>query len=699
MDFFFSTAANVEPLKCSKDGDVQKCISGIDGCNFPVDLNKRFIIEKQLGGGKSGARVFLVRTKADNQKYVLKFYTDAFNEDFTGINNERPFREVITLCTLSGTPGFPCLFEKGCGFLDKPKNKGMYVVMSAIEGTPLFKVDPTKLSAEQALAISMRILILLRAAQELLGADFEHFDLHPDNIIVNFDDCFPTEIQVLGQRLRVSCPTITIIDFDLVHSNYFAAFAGSGFSEEQKAKKQSAQVVAERTLTWAQKWMGSALTSAAILELKKIHNTDIRQWMLISLVLLRANTGKRIKGDFAVCTNVQNCLQTNLHLYNQVFGVGILTRAGQRTVTGAMKRGIEQAEEEGVKRGKVAQTLAAANPLNLLMSSATSARITWAQFEKMVEMKIGHYPNPDSVEVLFRIAFERAFSLKIAEAMIIEVASLNVGISFEGGRPTIQLKFPRPVQVGVIGWNALQTLLKTVSAWLGTYFVGKAQPFWRQEIFCGINNPLEPFFKSVAEVGISYPVYFLLDQVTLRFDGGKFLKVEAQLRISGYVIQFIANRFLQHKSGDMYVFATDIALEGEPNPCVVEGRAEECRQFVQTLLTPFIDILLSKPVIDLLKEVGVPKIVSSLHDVDSDLHLRLQLEPLSVQLRQFAKYLKDIINLSSDAMSYSSIISAVMTAPTTKQTVVDIAKIIADMDRLKVKIGVLDVLQLLGYVL
>ena len=202
------------------------------------DVVDRYNVVKQFGGGKSGAYVFLVEYRAypDRGKFILKFYPSSLTEKRTrwesataleqaelvklkgtpawnkvthslterGKRDERPFREVAALCALSRTPGFPDVYEAGvtnlakwadkdCGkdkcFDPRVSNDGLYVVMSLTKGTALMATEreywqDADRGRERAASVSRQILELLRKAKATLGASFQHFDLHPDNIFV-----------------------------------------------------------------------------------------------------------------------------------------------------------------------------------------------------------------------------------------------------------------------------------------------------------------------------------------------------------------------------------------------------------------------------------------------------------------------------------------------------------------------------------
>jgi len=60
-----------------------------------LQLPRQFVVEKALGGGKSGAIVLRVRFAGPEKKEagILKVYVDAFDE-WDDVRNQRPFREL-----------------------------------------------------------------------------------------------------------------------------------------------------------------------------------------------------------------------------------------------------------------------------------------------------------------------------------------------------------------------------------------------------------------------------------------------------------------------------------------------------------------------------------------------------------------------------------------------------------------------------
>jgi len=723
MDWFYSAGVNQQqnpsspPLQCAKGSNAEECVRNNieNGCLTHTVLSDEFVVTRKIGSGRSGAFVFFVTRKNDTsgEEYVIKYYADAYENGSDGkvIENDRPFREVVVLCALSGIPGFPCLYQSGCakrpsaapwGVPDKQSEVGLYAVMSKVKGVPLIDMDLKKMSRNQALGVSLRILILLKDAQNALGENFRHFDLHPGNIIVDVDNCFPTEFVVPGQnqRLRVDCPSVTIIDFDLsvadvLQYNNNLPKSAPRHAWTKKSPLFSAVAFQERTITWAQSWIGVSKVGAIIRDFKDIENVDIRQWMLITRVLLA--THNIVKGGLNACKNAQNCIVTNLHLFGPEFSVGVNTRRGKRSIDEVTDTMRKRGQEAEVERESRARKIRVDNPLNLLIQNSEFANASWSDFERAVYRKRGRYPSIDSVEILAQIAFSRKFILNIMDAALIEMDSFTTSISFIEMRPTIFLRFPKPLRVGVKSWETLSSIAKTGVNFLQSFYTGKKQPFWRQTVFCGSDDPLKPIFQSFESQSESL-ILLYANEVSIVYTKVS-MEVKLSVSIPSKALQYLASKFLKYVGGDKYEYSVSISLEGDPNPCV-SGKIEECRSFLHMQLLPLLDIILSKPVFDLLRQVSVPQSIFFINDIQSDMRILLRMPPLNPDLRKLGDMLYKTFRVISEGYSYVEIMSLVIgnRSNQTKDQLVEFGKAIANLDRMKIKIGFLDVLNLIAYI-
>jgi len=169
-------------------------------------------------------------------------------------NNQRPFREFLTMCSMSDTPGFPKVFNVFCAkspnewitginkrdggkHVKIPKTKvGLAVVSSIAPFQELLRLSNGQLhniAPDVALMIGLSMLMLVEQAQEKMGPNFEHFDLHPDNVFVDMDTI---ETYVWGEFMWDG-PKVSLIDFDLVDGDFKGIFDGK--PKEHKKKRKS----------------------------------------------------------------------------------------------------------------------------------------------------------------------------------------------------------------------------------------------------------------------------------------------------------------------------------------------------------------------------------------------------------------------------------------------------------------------------
>lgn len=313
------------------------CIQSLPCCPAEqVDLVSEYPVEATaLGGGKSGAFVF--RLPIGKDRLILKYYADAYDVEGEkkggcyAIRNRRPFREVLTLCRLSSKDGFPVLHRIICAArptawlkqagVQKPATlppHGLAAIYSVASGVELSKlVHSPSLTSDNIVVIGFRILHLLSVARDQLGPRFEHFDLHPSNVFVDFENTVQTR---LLDRTFTS-PRVTIIDFDLVTADFKTVITTR---ETQHVVKRRTRTVPVATLTFLRKCLGvSRRTAATLLRTAAIGNTDIRNWYVIMVALLGRKKGAR--GAHApplprvrVCQNIDQCLRRNIDLLDNV---------------------------------------------------------------------------------------------------------------------------------------------------------------------------------------------------------------------------------------------------------------------------------------------------------------------------------------------------------------------------------------------
>jgi hypothetical protein len=326
------------------DNSVNKCYENAPMCDGNrVDLQTSYNPPLQtFGGGKSGAFVFkLTETK------VLKYYTDAYKsqigKEFYIMDNQRPFREYLSMCRMSGTPGFPLVYDVFCAespndWISKagksiPKTDyGLAVISSIAPGIPLLQImkKRDRINLDVVYRIALAILTLISAAKEKLGADFEHFDLHPDNVFVDIEN----EKQYTYSSYGFIGPTVSLIDFDLVSANginrIFSTknrMTGMNYEpkeptewEEKRGDASGTKTVAERTIKFLQQMVGVGEDLFNILSnATNINNTDIRNWYVtISAMMVYAFKRARQKSEvLKICQDVTDCLDKNFDVFSQ----------------------------------------------------------------------------------------------------------------------------------------------------------------------------------------------------------------------------------------------------------------------------------------------------------------------------------------------------------------------------------------------
>lgn len=332
----------------------------------PRNITGSFRHKHTFGGGKSGAFVFMVEDD-QNKQSMIKYYTDAWTPDtwhipnFQGglnaIDNQRPFREVLTLCLLSGTRGFTNVYD--VARIPEPINwigrkyaindrQGLALHFSNAPGLDLNKFitnrikDPS--NCKLILQIALELLNLLKRAANKLGGDFQHFDFHPENIKVNLDveqqDDFYFDEKKYG-KITFQHPAITVIDFDLVSNkdlkflltNSEAQLLPADINQlpDHRDKITGKSVVAERTWEMFFSLIGNDTKTLPYKWLTDHElNTDIRNWYVIiySLLYWAISSGNASCAKFFELKNVipkllkkndiEECMKITWLLYEQL---------------------------------------------------------------------------------------------------------------------------------------------------------------------------------------------------------------------------------------------------------------------------------------------------------------------------------------------------------------------------------------------
>jgi hypothetical protein len=292
-------------------------------CDSPYNLERMYLGDRTLlSGGKSGAFIFKIKNREGVDR-ILKYYPQ--NED------DRPYRDIVSLCTMSGVPGFPCAYEFGCALcprswhhdLANPRaipDVGLFIEMSFSAGETLSSLNLDILNPEDVLTIAWKLLGLLQALSANLGGNVEHYDFHPDNIFVQIkpSECQEVTVRTTKHVQTVSCPNISVIDFDLLSSNTLNAM--EGFSHERLREHTSKKIglvsIPERTLSFVISTMGLSNAVAFIAIVKSMDNTDLRNWYVIVVSLLHRAGFKNLLNE---CSTVETCVDALTHYKSKEF--------------------------------------------------------------------------------------------------------------------------------------------------------------------------------------------------------------------------------------------------------------------------------------------------------------------------------------------------------------------------------------------
>ena len=217
-------------------GDYLRCSStmGQINKNFSSDLSKKYTITRSLGGGKSGAYVFLVNDISQKKSYILKLYALKILDAI----QDRDVREIFTTCALSGSYGFPIVHDYGTtqynsaspfwktfktSYIDcvpdtlkvkdvKLYTRVYYIVTEIAGGKELSDKNLAGYKSYELISILYQLAIVFKNAKDKLPF-FLHNDLHPGNIYI--DDEFIDKLIYVNNETKVTGPKVSIIDFDL----------------------------------------------------------------------------------------------------------------------------------------------------------------------------------------------------------------------------------------------------------------------------------------------------------------------------------------------------------------------------------------------------------------------------------------------------------------------------------------------------
>lgn len=469
--------------ECSQS-DIGMCLNMMEPSQWPAEryvpnIATRLNLNKVLTAGKSGAVIYRCTILGDamEKPYVFKYYPGSVRVLATSIGmdgnygmvfsregDDRPYREITTICALSGLANFSCFHEFGVTKLtvNGKDTTGLYVLMNMAKGRPLGSYEPSEINLHQSVGISIKLLAAIVYAQSRLGENFEHFDLHPDNIFIDLTVCTPQEVTIGDQVVVFDCPNLTIIDYDLVSSSHYCGVYELELPEH-KTKRLSTCPVPERTLAFTQKWVGTT-KMLSLLEMAKTElslgifeqfkkegsvsmNSDIANWYVISNVLLnRFEKDKRNpdQGHYQVnpCQNAKMCINTNaflMQLYNE-------SSVGPSS-TSTKKDSSAYAQLRG-------QASYAATNAAVLIAVAGIKELTGLDaqaFERLFFQTHGYYPNFDSTENYIDAQRPETVSRYIqyktnhSEILVGPLTSFRVLVHFNQMIPVITFSFDLPL--------------------------------------------------------------------------------------------------------------------------------------------------------------------------------------------------------------------------------------------------------------
>ena len=244
-------------------GDYLRCSSTISDItkNFISDLSKKYVILKSLGGGKSGAYVFLVNDLQENKQYILKLYALKILDTI----EDKDVREIFTTCALSTSYGFPIVHDYGTTqynsaspFWNKFKNNYIecvpdknkvkdvklytrvyYLVTEIAGGKELNDKNLAGYKPHELISILYQLAIIFKNAKDKLPY-FLHNDLHPGNIYI--DDEFKDKLIYIKNNTYINGPKVSIIDFDLTLTDEYPKNLAKGRQYMGKYLVQEAMI-------------------------------------------------------------------------------------------------------------------------------------------------------------------------------------------------------------------------------------------------------------------------------------------------------------------------------------------------------------------------------------------------------------------------------------------------------------------------
>ena len=279
---------------------------------------------RMLAGGASGAYVFLVPYMRKGRKIqvILKFYPNAYKQG-GGIDSDRPFRELLTICKLSGHEGFTDLYDKYVALTpvdwikdaggELPKQKlGLVAIFARAPGVPLSKMNPKALTKKLALEISLTLAERIAKMRKLMK-DFRHYDFHPGNILVDTKQRVP--MRFAGYSW--TSPMITIIDFDL--ATFKSNIKAIDTNRTNVKHLQKKYLPGKNTVSFLSRLTLTNATRLKILVGARLQqDPDLREWYItLRAMLAHAHQDANVVS----CDTPEQCVYKNSRIFDQLASV------------------------------------------------------------------------------------------------------------------------------------------------------------------------------------------------------------------------------------------------------------------------------------------------------------------------------------------------------------------------------------------
>lgn len=448
-----------------------------------VEVTHLFKIKSQFGAGKSGAFVFLIEdtygyvTGVKKELCVLKYYAGSYNDEGTPID-ERPFRELVTQCRMSGVDGYPCLYWFGCmktpyAWFNKlqstevPRAKtGAFGVQNVTKGTQLMHVQLRNLDQEQISAIAARLLVLIEFARRRMGNDFQHFDLHPENIFID-TECKDLLILELAKdnQIAVPCPGVNLIDFDLVRGeNIINLPKGQPQLDRilpEQWSRYSSMPIPERTIEWGVKVVGAREFMRLFIKLQqRVAPPDIKNWILIVNVLLHYcsnSPNKCTQKAVSSCINAIDCFTQNYALF-PAFEVNLRTFSATKVGSQYLGNIRDFVNRVYNTPPMIAYRAYGQKRIEALLFMFLSVLPEFDYFQFQNEVKnsaengttYGYYPTPDTIQIFADVVpltepgmtqGKSAQYFRILELLQVKFEGLTFNVGVKGLLPHIEIDF------------------------------------------------------------------------------------------------------------------------------------------------------------------------------------------------------------------------------------------------------------------